>query len=54
LGIGQEDGGWRIGLECGQEALPNRIRGQQKREPLNVWRGLSHSGARHRKEGAVI
>jgi hypothetical protein len=47
LGVCQEDGGGRIFLERDKKVAPNGILGKDEGEPLDMRRGLSHSGARH-------
>ena len=47
LRVGKKDSGWGMGLERGDELFPNGVRGKEKREPLDVWCGVTHPSSRH-------
>jgi len=54
LRVGKKDSGWGISFERADEFFPNGIRGKEKREPLDVRRGVMHPSPCHGQEGTIV
>src|SRR5215813_14365141 len=54
LRVGKKDSGWGISFERADELFPNGIRGKEKREPLDVRRGVMHPSPCYGQEGTIV